>query len=529
MPILFASHMASRLLLAPLLLLAVACGAESPAGDFFIRGDIITVSGSADIVISARVPDRVSAVRPLPAQLTLPRGGVAVFSATANDSAGRFLADVRFEWRMRDPLAGTVTKSGVFTAGSVPGDYSDSIEVIAVQEVEGNEFTTVDTASVVVTTGFLDTSIVSVAVFPSSATARPGERLPMRAAAIGNLGGLVQDLEFFWRVLDPDVGEIDRNGILTVGDKPGLYEGVVEVQARSLGGSGAPVLGRATVRILSDEEASEGVRAIIGPSAVIGRSSARIPLVLLSFDFQGRPVKVEEVVWEVVDPLVGTVDERGRLVLGSVPGPYPGSVRATARLGGAYSGRTVTAQLDVIVQPPLGDILQGAHGVAQIVPGDIRLKRGETLRLSALYFDESGRAVTDETLPWDSDPNVVTVDDRGRVTAVGPPGTYRDAVRATVPGPDGPQTVAASVVILGPLTRVEVVPTRVTMEPGELLQFAGIAFDVADNRLFDVRFRWELEQGVPGEMTPNGFYTAGDEPGPYAGGVRVTAAQREPG
>ncbi|MCH6550744.1 MAG: hypothetical protein IH804_01855, partial [Planctomycetes bacterium] len=66
----------------------------------------------------------------------------------------------------------------------------------------------------------------------------------------------------------------------------------------------------------------------------------------------GRAVPLEDVRWQVRDPDVGVVD-RDRLVLGETPGQYPASVRATAALGGAYEGRAVSADLDVLVQRPL--------------------------------------------------------------------------------------------------------------------------------------------------------------------------------
>ena len=141
------------------------------------------------------------------------------------------------------PLAGTVSAGGLFTAGSVPGAYSDVVEVTAVQSTDAGELTANGAASVVVTSGFIDTSIVSVTVFPSTATVRPGERVALRPGVLGNYGGLVQDMALVWRVTDPAAGEIDQNGILTAGTAPGFYEGAVPVQARRLPGPAPPGVG----------------------------------------------------------------------------------------------------------------------------------------------------------------------------------------------------------------------------------------------------------------------------------------------
>ncbi|MCH7607074.1 MAG: hypothetical protein IIC94_00675 [Chloroflexi bacterium] len=512
-------------LLAGLIPAAAACGGSAPGGIERFTGERITVEASADIHIVASAVSRVASVRPVPDGLAVPRGGIIVFTAVAEDSAGRFLADVDFRWRMRDPLAGTVSDRGLFTAGSVPGVYTGVVEVTAVQRTDAGEFVATGVASVVVTSGFIDISIVSVTIFPSTATVRPGERVAMRPGALGNFGGLVQDLALVWRVTDPAVGEIDQNGILTAGSTPGFYEDVVQVQARRLTGSAPPVIGTASVRILSLEEARGGVRAVVGPSVVVGRPGERFPLVLFAFDFQGRSVPLGDVRWQVRDPDVGVVD-RDRLILGDTPGQYPASVRATATLGGAYEGRAVSADLDVLVQRPLAQAL-GVPGDAQVVPEVIRLGHGARARVSLLYFDADGVAVTTGDVEWRFDDDIVTVDARGRVSAVGPPGVYPGAISAIAPAFDGePQMASATVIVLGPMVRAEIVPGVVSLDVDGLAQFAALAFDAADNRLFDVQFAWELAEGTPGSVTASGLYVAGDRPGDYDGGLRLKATQR---
>ena len=506
-----------------------ACGVDVPGGiDRFAGSERITVEASADIQIVASSVARVASVRIIPDGLTVPRGGIIVFTAVAEDAAGRFLADVDFRWRMRDPLAGTVSAGGLFTAGGVPGAYADVVEVTAVQSTDAGELTANGAASVVVTSGFIDTSIVSVTVFPSTATVRPGERVALRPGVLGNYGGLVQDMALAWRVTDPAAGEIDQNGILTAGTAPGFYEGAVQVQARRLTGSAPPVIGTASVRILSLEEARGGVRAIVGPSAVIGLPGERFPLVLFAFDFQGRSVPLEDVRWQVRDAGVGVMDEAGRLVLGETPGQYPASVRATGTLGGTYAGRSVSADLDVLVQRPLARVV-GTPGEAQVVPEVLRIRIGERARVSLLSFDAAGMAVTIDEVGWRFDASVVTVDARGRALAVGPPGVYPGAISAVAPAVDGEtRTVSATVILLGPMVRAQVVPGVVSLEVDGLAQFTALAFDGAGNRLFGIELRWELAPGTPGSVSLSGLYVAGDRPGEYAGGVRLRATQRLP-
>lgn len=509
--------------------LVASCGSGTGIGGVFNGGRTITIDAFADVQVVEKVPVRVNQVQPIPGDLTVARGGVAIFSASARDSEGRLLSGIRFEWSMRTTVAGTVSTSGVFTASNVPGNYEDALEVVAIQEIDGQEFTAVGRASVLVTTGFTDSVITAVAVFPSNSIGRPGDFVPLRAAALGNLGGLVQDLDLFWRVVDPNAGTVDPNGGFTFSDKPGIYPNAIEVQARRLGGTGAPVVGRVSVQVLSEAEASGQVRAFIGPTAAFGRPEGRIPLVLLTVDYNGRPVPTHSIQWEMVTPEAGEVDERGVLVFGSTPGLYPGSVKATAVLGGGFDGQQASALLDVIVQPPAVVGPQGAPGEALIFPQSVRIAAGGSVRLSVLVFDGLGAPVSSPKLTWEYDESLFDLDGGEHLTTSAPAGVYENALRVRVIGEDGSEEVVAkTITVLGTLVRVEITPKRTTLAPGDAVLFVAAAFDEADNRLQDVSFRWSVVEGAPGSMTGGGLYIAEDDPGLHIGVVQVRATQRVP-
>ncbi|MDA0798288.1 MAG: hypothetical protein O2884_06435 [Chloroflexi bacterium] len=510
-------------------MLAASCGSGPGISGVFGSGRTITLEAFADVLVVETVPVRVSQVQAIPGDLTIARGGVAIFTALTRDSQGRVLGGLRFEWRMRDQVAGSVSESGVFTAGNVPGSYPDAIEVIAIQEVDGQEFTAVGRASVLVTTGFVDSVIKSVVVFPSTSTGRTGDFVPLRAAAIGNLGGLVQDLDLFWRVTNPDAGTIGANGGFTFGDKPGTYPDAVEVQARRLGGSGAPVVGRASVQVLSQAEASGQVRAFIGPTAAFGRPEGNTPLVLLTVDFNGRPVPSESIAWEVLDPDAGTVSEFGVFTFGNTPGTYLGSVQAIATLGGDFGGQTVAAVMDVVVQSTAVAGPQGVPGGALVFPQTLRLSESGIIRLSALVFDDEGAPVSAPVLDWEYDSTLFAVDDRDRLTTQAAPGHYVDALSLLITAADGTlSTVTRSITVSGSLTRIEITPKRATLAAGNPVLFVAQAFDEANTRLSDVSFRWSVVDGGSGSITSGGLYIAEDDPGLSVGIVKVVASQRVP-
>jgi hypothetical protein len=191
--------------------------------------------------------------------------------------------------------------------------------------------------------------------------------------------------------------------------------------------------------------------------------------------------------WEVVDAAVGTVDRNGVFTVGQVEGHYPGSVMGTGLMDGDLAGESITAVLDVVIQPPPAGP-QGIAGEAQILPRGIRMSGSQGIRLSALMFNDRGVSVTVVDPIWDYDPVLFSISSRGRMTALAPPGVYPDAVSTTVTGPDGlPQTVSAAVTVLGPMVRVDVTPGRATLAAADGVLFVAQAFDVANNRLLDVR------------------------------------------
>ena len=513
-----------------------ACGLGGDDGGLFgggSGGTLVTADALADVRIVPSLPPRVGSVQAVPSIVTVSQGNVALFTAIALDTAGRYLDTVDFQWRIRNPRAGTMTVRGVFTAGAQPGVYQDAIEVTAVQIVGDREFTSQGTASVVVVSvGAVGVRLASVTLFPSITEVRPGKQVFFQAIALSETNSYMQSVDLRWRVTDPRAGTIQSNGIFLAGDNPGIYPDVIEVQARRLGGSEAPVLARASVTILSAEDVlAGGVRAIIAPEPIVGLPGQERRLLALAYDFQGSPVPIDEVIWHVRDGGAGAVDNRGLFTTGDDPGQYLDAVQATVVLGGDFAGATIPATASVIVQGAGGGLRPPLEGQRTlVVPDVIRLRQGETQRITLLNFDLQGNRLEPEDVRWVALPEVARVDNLGRVTAIGAPGIYREAVQVSVrddiTGDVSPRIATATLVILGPLSRVEVIPSSTTLEPGSSALFQASAFDEAGTRLFDVSFVWEVLDENVGRISSGGLLIAGNNSGSYPAAVRVRAFQR---
>jgi hypothetical protein len=513
-----------------------ACGLGGDEGGLIgggSGGTLVTADALADVRIVPSLPPRVGSVQAVPSIVTVSQGNVAIFTAVALDTVGRYLDNADFRWRIRDPRAGSMSVGGVFTAGSQPGVFRDAIEVTAVQTVGDREFTSQGTASVVVVSvGPAGESLTSVALFPSVSDVRPGSQVLFQAIALSGTGGYVQGVDLRWRVTDARAGTIESNGIFLAGDNPGIYQDAIEVQARKLGGVEAPVIARASVTVLSAEDLlAGGVRAVIAPEPIVGLPGYERRLLALAYDFQGFPVPVDQVIWRVTNDAAGAVDNKGLFTTGHTPGEYQDVVQATVVLGGDFAGTTIPTTASVVVQradaserPPL----KGQRTL--VVPDVIRLRQGETQRISLLNFDLNGNSLETDDVRWVAIPEVARVDNLGRVTAIGEPGIYSEAVQVSVrdatTDESSPRRATATVVILGPLTRVEVIPSSITLEPGGSALFQASAFDEAGSRLSDVSFVWEILDEDAGRITAGGLLIAGDNSGSYPAAVRVRAFQR---
>ncbi|MEX2599082.1 MAG: hypothetical protein WD533_05435, partial [Dehalococcoidia bacterium] len=410
-------------------LLATGCGTDGlPLPSFISRAPSVTLDASADLRILPPASVRLASVAVAPAELHVVQGSTAIFTASARDESEAVMSRAAFTWRMADNSAGSITSGGVFTAGDGTGVYEHAIVAEASQQIGDETITAEQPVTVVVHTGEVDSRLGSIVASPSTAQGSPGDRIPLRALGIGVEGGLVQDIELSWRILDDRAGSIDSNGLLTLGTEPGSYPDAIEVEARRSGSSDPPLRARASVYVLSPDELASGAQGVISPSLAVGMPDSSVDLSLFAFDSRGRILPVRETRWGVTDPAAGSISDEGRLVLGPEAGQYTGAVEVVAELGGQYSGEQVRAFADIVIHDRPGELEGPADLSVQMVPRTIRIRESDRERLNVVLANTEGRGASQ--VDWRSTTDAVSVDDRGRVTAAGQPGTYPGAVEA---------------------------------------------------------------------------------------------------
>lgn len=146
-------------------------------------------------------------------------------------------------------------------------------------------------------------------------------------------------------------------------------------------------------------------------------------------DAGGAPVASAQPTWQSSDPAVVTVDDRGLIRAAAL-----GSAEIVAEAGGATS-------------PPLRVTVEQRAARIRVTPAEAeRLESlGATLDLSAIVEDAGGNPIPGASVTWQtSNAAVVTIDEAGRVTAIGNGAAIVRASTATYASASGSATAVVS-------------------------------------------------------------------------------------
>jgi hypothetical protein len=214
-------------------------GAINPATGFFTAGDTIdeftdtvkvtaikgniTLSAYADVTVANEgVLDKVVIS---PDSVTIAPSGTQYFSAVGYDAYGDPIeSGVDYTWDVVNGGGSIDPGTGYFTAGTITGIFTDTIEVKAIQ----GAVTKYDHADVkVATPGVLD----QVLITPETVTLAPGGTQEFSATAKDAFGQVLSGVDFTWDVVNGG-GSIDPGtGYFTAGDVTGTFTGTIEVKA----------------------------------------------------------------------------------------------------------------------------------------------------------------------------------------------------------------------------------------------------------------------------------------------------------
>ncbi|MFT3710805.1 MAG: NosD domain-containing protein [Archangium sp.] len=274
--------------------------AGTTAGTFAntVRATIAGVNGTASVTIN---PGPVTRVSVSPTTATLAPGGTTTFTAQAFDSNNN-LVTAPVTWAAMS-TAGTITAGGVFTAGTMSGNYPASITA-TVNGVNG-------TASVTINAG----ALAQLTVMPSVSTTQAGGTLAFTASGRDGNNNTVA-VTPTWTVVAGG-GAISTMGVFTAGTTTGTFTNTVRAEQNG-------VTAFATVSVT----AGPLVRVDVTPAAVDLQAGQTQQFSATGSDAFGNPVGVS-LTWNA-NAMAGTVTQSGLFTAGQIMGDYADGVSATA-------------------------------------------------------------------------------------------------------------------------------------------------------------------------------------------------------
>ena len=437
---------------------------NSPNGIRATQGGIV---GNAT-VNSTSAPLAAIVVSPSPGALAV--NGTLQYTASGRDASNNVVA-ITPTWTVSG--GGTISTSGLFTAGCTPGTFTVTATQGAVSGVAG-----ANVSAGLVATVTVSPAPASVAVGASQAFTAVGKDSCSNTVAITPT----------WAVIAGG-GAITSGGLFTAGGAVGAYSNTVRANAGS-------VAGYATVNVTAGPLAA----IVVTPNPATLAINGTQAFTATGTDSAGNPVTFSPT-WTVIAG-GGTITSGGLFTAGGVAGTFTNTVRA--------GNGTVTGTATVVVNA-------GALASITVAPSPATLAIGAAQQFTATGKDSGGNVVP-ITPTWTLVAGGGSLNSTGLFTAGTTPGTYTNTVKAASGGVNGTATV---VVNPGPLATITVTPSPVTLAAAGTQQFTAVGKDSGGN-VVSISPTWSVVAGG-GTIGPTGLFTAGSTTGTYADTVKATS------
>jgi uncharacterized protein YjdB len=200
-------------------------------------------------------------------------------------------------------------------------------------------------------------------------------------------------------------------------------------------------------------------------------------------DADGATVTGKSIAWSSSDQAVATVSN------GVVTAVKPGSATITAAVGSVQGSASVT------VTAPVASV--------EVTPATATIVIGGTTQLTATLKDAGGNVLTDRTVSWTSDNDLIaSVSTTGLVTSKSV-GTAN--ISATVEGKSASAKITITPV---PVASVSVSPATASLVIGSTVQLSATTKDASGNTLTGRTVTWSTSDASIASVDANGLVTA---------------------
>ncbi len=434
------------------------------------------ITATATVVVTAG-PLATITVTPNP--VTLAINATQQYTAVGKDAFGNVVA-ITPVWSIVAG-GGTISTSGLFTAGTTPGTFTNTVRA-ASGSIAG-------TATVTVTVG----PPATITVTPNPTTLAIGAQQTFTAVA-RDAGGNVVTITPVWSVANGGGTIVSTSGVFTAGSVPGTYTNTVRATAGTLSGS-------ATVNVVGGPVAA----IVVTPNPATLVQGAQQTFTAVGTDAAGNVVPITPV-WSVANG-GGTINaSSGLFTAGTTPGTFTNTVVATQ---GTISGSATV----IVTTGPVTSIV--------VTPNPATLAPGAQQTFTAIAVDAAGNVVV-ITPVWSVVNGGGTINaSTGVFTAGTTSGTFANTVVATSGSVSGNATVIVTPVV-APIATITVTPNPATLQVNGVQQFVAVARD-AGGVVVPFTPVWSVTNGGGTINSATGLFTAGAVAGTFTNTVRATS------
>jgi hypothetical protein len=402
------------------------------------------------------------------------------FTAVGKDISGTNVA-ITPTWSIVTG-GGTITASGMFTAGTLPGTYTNTVKATS-GNISG-------TATLTVTIGPLAT----ITVTPNPASLVIGAT--QQFTAVGkDAGGNVVAITPTWTVTAAG-GTVSATGLFTAGTVAGTFANTVQASSGGINGT-------ATVTVTGGPAAT----IVVTPNPVSLDPNTTQTFTAVAKDASGNVVAITPI-WSVVNAGGAINATSGLFTAGAAAGTFTNTVKATS---GTISG--------------LATVVVNAPGVAlttiTVTPNPATMLPNATQQFTAVGRDGNGNVVA-ITPVWSVANGGGTISATGLFTAGAATGTFTNTVRDTSGAISGTATVIVAAVVVPVLTTITVTPNPANVSANATQQFTAVGRD-GNGNVMVITPVWTVTASGGTINAVSGLFTAGGVAGTFTNTVRATS------
>lgn len=295
----------------------------------------------------------------------------------------------------------------------------------------------------------------------------PNSQQPFTAKAFNAQGAEIQGITFTWAA---DCGTITPAGVYTAPQNSGS---ICHVYARAYGKEGM-----CTINMVNRPS-----RIVVTPPSATVATSSTLQFSAQAYDDLNNPMSIP-ITWTVEPNGLGSFDDKGMFKAGTIAGT--GTVKASS--AGVYGTASITVMAG------------GAIETVTVSPATHTMNVGDTQLFKATAKDKYGIEIGGTAFTW-----AVNPPDMGTISSSGLFIASKQGMCVII-AQAGDKSGTAIVNIVQ-ITRIDIDPKSLIIEPGKTKQFTAIAYNANNQVVPGVTFNWSVNPSSIGMITQTGMFT----------------------